>query len=594
MSDTLSHLAATTLGSMPAIGPGPAAFFAPLARPPAASLAEAMAALRVSPTNPPSPSPIVPAVPPLVRDPALIDRSAPSLRRLVQATTAAGDLITPLSSWSPPLIEGTDPDPAAVDAKSPGSAVPRPPAGQRSTADRLPLQSTETMSPTGQEAQSAPMVDPTADKPVSADPVPAQQRQPDESADLEPARPALVGPISEPAGATGLRRPGSAAAEPETIAHSQPAPPLPSDPVKTVRAAAEPAPGKTRSAASIRPAAFEARRDQAAQQPPDQAIPAIAPGPEVAGTAVRPDKPTPPDSIAPAPFAPAPIVPDSITPDSIVPDPVGSDPAPGIASEQAKSSEPVRPDLVAAVSEPIEPPPGAAGPTLRPAEVQSNHEMQANAAGPDSSIDLLPASALAGMHRPVQAAAEQGQAAAKQSQVLAGQGSSQSPQETRQPTANLERFRATTPVSDQDGIRPTPGQPAPVENAAPGQRPAATKIPIGRSRPVAQASQASPTIRPAHRPEPGDAPPALPPPARPGQPGRPQSPSGQESGDIWPDIAPPIQPESPAAPARPTIEITIGRVEVRLRSDATRPPQPAPRPKPALSLDDYLSRQGGR
>ena len=48
-------------------------------------------------------------------------------------------------------------------------------------------------------------------------------------------------------------------------------------------------------------------------------------------------------------------------------------------------------------------------------------------------------------------------------------------------------------------------------------------------------------------------------------------------------------------PAAPTIEITIGRVEVR----AVQPPAPAPRPKttsphaPALSLEEYLRNQNG-
>jgi len=52
--------------------------------------------------------------------------------------------------------------------------------------------------------------------------------------------------------------------------------------------------------------------------------------------------------------------------------------------------------------------------------------------------------------------------------------------------------------------------------------------------------------------------------------------------------APPATKEAPAPEAAPTIQVTIGRVEVR----ATPPPAPAPqRPRakpPVMSLDEYL------
>jgi hypothetical protein len=44
----------------------------------------------------------------------------------------------------------------------------------------------------------------------------------------------------------------------------------------------------------------------------------------------------------------------------------------------------------------------------------------------------------------------------------------------------------------------------------------------------------------------------------------------------------------------PTIKITIGRVDVRAIMPAAHVPRPAPtRPKPALSLEDYLKQRGG-
>jgi len=127
MSDALSHLAAVTLGDMPSIRPRPAAFFAPQVRPPAAPLPDVVAALRAAPAPPLPPRPILPTAPPLVGDPTLIVRPAPSLRQLVRATATAGDLITPLSFWSPPLAEEMEHDPSSADAKSPGSAgTPQP------------------------------------------------------------------------------------------------------------------------------------------------------------------------------------------------------------------------------------------------------------------------------------------------------------------------------------------------------------------------------------------------------------------------------------------------------------------------------------
>ncbi|WP_028580788.1 hypothetical protein [Desulfogranum japonicum] len=65
----------------------------------------------------------------------------------------------------------------------------------------------------------------------------------------------------------------------------------------------------------------------------------------------------------------------------------------------------------------------------------------------------------------------------------------------------------------------------------------------------------------------------------------------------------PIQPldcphpfSPPAEPAQPTIQVTIGRVEVRAVKPPAAPPQvPRPAPTPSLALDDYLKqRREGR
>lgn len=49
-----------------------------------------------------------------------------------------------------------------------------------------------------------------------------------------------------------------------------------------------------------------------------------------------------------------------------------------------------------------------------------------------------------------------------------------------------------------------------------------------------------------------------------------------------------------AQPEPPTIQVTIGRVEVRAIASASPPRQPAKSPTPNLSLEDYLNRRGGR
>ncbi len=77
---------------------------------------------------------------------------------------------------------------------------------------------------------------------------------------------------------------------------------------------------------------------------------------------------------------------------------------------------------------------------------------------------------------------------------------------------------------------------------------------------------------------------------------------GREHGELSPVLAPVSRSASFAdvypisntgsSPA-PTIQVTIGRVEVRAVA-ATAPPKRSAQTGPALSLNDYLSQRGGR
>ncbi len=83
--------------------------------------------------------------------------------------------------------------------------------------------------------------------------------------------------------------------------------------------------------------------------------------------------------------------------------------------------------------------------------------------------------------------------------------------------------------------------------------------------------------------------------------------NGSEPGR-WQPLVPPAQGQTPSDPfaierqpetnnTAPTVHITIGRVEVRAQLERTAPTTPLPpraASKPALSLDDYLKRGGGR
>jgi len=58
----------------------------------------------------------------------------------------------------------------------------------------------------------------------------------------------------------------------------------------------------------------------------------------------------------------------------------------------------------------------------------------------------------------------------------------------------------------------------------------------------------------------------------------------------------PMPPFTPPAPEPPTIQVTIGRIDVRAQTPERhqpRPPRTRTRPQPALSLDDYLKQRGG-
>jgi len=58
----------------------------------------------------------------------------------------------------------------------------------------------------------------------------------------------------------------------------------------------------------------------------------------------------------------------------------------------------------------------------------------------------------------------------------------------------------------------------------------------------------------------------------------------------------PLPPLTPPAPEPPTIQVTIGRIDVRAQAPERQqlhPPPARTRPRPALSLDDYLKQRGG-
>jgi hypothetical protein len=52
-------------------------------------------------------------------------------------------------------------------------------------------------------------------------------------------------------------------------------------------------------------------------------------------------------------------------------------------------------------------------------------------------------------------------------------------------------------------------------------------------------------------------------------------------------------PMEGSAIASPTVEVSIGRIEVRATSGPVPNPAPRPTPAPNLSLDDYLRRRRG-
>ncbi len=632
MSDTLSNLAATTLGAAPAIGPQPAAFFAPQARPPAAPLPDAVARLRASPIIPDAAPAGLPAPPRLVRDPALIDRPAPSLRRLVQATAVAGGLITPLPHWSPPLVEDPDPGAAFTTAEDAMPGVTREPG---SMAGQAGPRATEMASPARQAIQPPATDGPPADQPFRSEPASSQRA-------AEERRPAeLIGSIQTDPAPASTAPAELTAMEAAIVDRSpslvQPAAPAQPDSLEIALASTEAPADRTAPAEATRRKTLGTQPGEVIPESPIRATPAGSTGPDSTGTALGPAGSTPPD-------------------------PLAGDQPPGIATGQAKSSVPARANqglvnrgrqdpagapLKPAATAPLE----TGRPGVRVDNVQPSEEIRAGAAGPDSRDPLPVVSGPAPAPRPLQAASkqgrplpdhgqvsvvygqalaehgqapaehgqapidhdqvsdEQGQALARHGRASAGQESDRPPRGSLRPPVNLEPARVAAPGTEGFGhIPPGPGQSVLIDMADGRQYPAEGTVVAGRSLPVTQPAGAS-QIRPTLEPEFSDAGPTLQSLPLSEQPGRPQPPAGDkmdqaDSAGIRPDVGSPIRPVlqplpgtadrpvSPAPPPRPTIEITIGRVEVRLRPEAARPPQPAPRPKPALSLDDYLSRQG--
>jgi hypothetical protein len=150
------------------------------------------------------------------------------------------------------------------------------------------------------------------------------------------------------------------------------------------------------------------------------------------------------------------------------------------------------------------------------------------------------------------------------------------------------------PVGGDDRERAlAPAPPAPLA-------PMPTVIPPVIERRLMEPAAAAPAPPAAAEPRPPAPPVAVPAPPAPAPPRR-----GASSPPLRPS-APPhtgrlvaLQPAPPEPPrrsggpptTRPAVEVTIGRVEVRVRPPNAGPPQrrpSAPAPPPALSLDEYL------
>ncbi len=138
------------------------------------------------------------------------------------------------------------------------------------------------------------------------------------------------------------------------------------------------------------------------------------------------------------------------------------------------------------------------------------------------------------------------------------------------------------PRAPASGLRPlVPSLPPP---APPLSAPAAAQqsaVP-GWTSPPAAAALSPPPFSP-ERPLPAARPPAYPPPENRAR-GQAHAASGARS-------APAPSTPVPSAAAPPTIEIHIGRIDVRAISPSL--PEPSRRPAPALSLGDYLKRTSG-
>jgi hypothetical protein len=134
--------------------------------------------------------------------------------------------------------------------------------------------------------------------------------------------------------------------------------------------------------------------------------------------------------------------------------------------------------------------------------------------------------------------------------------------------------------------RPAATQAPAVRTEPPDTRPAAEPVaPASQREPVSEPPQAArsaaiqPVIRPVER-------------AAPATPERTERPAGEQA-----PAAPGPRVDQPAAgtpPSIPSVQVSIGRVEVRAVFAPPAPPPARGRPAPVMSLDEYLkSRDGG-
>lgn len=174
----------------------------------------------------------------------------------------------------------------------------------------------------------------------------------------------------------------------------------------------------------------------------------------------------------------------------------------------------------------------------------------------------------------------------------------------RPPPASSEPSEANAAESPADAVKAASVSPAPARDISPAVNDEGRSPPADERRPMPPLAEAVQPVRPQ---PPTAVPPVLPDisPASMSEPSAPDRPDALDSLAFARESMPlsaaleesrrQIEPvEQLGAEKAPTIQVTIGRIEVRA---TTRPaPQPPPRPvrrKPVLTLDEYLKQRRG-